>query len=344
MESGVSVIICCYNSEKRIPKVLDHLEIQKNTEDFKWEIIVVDNASSDNTSEVARRSWNSDKAGLDVVYEGKPGLSNARIKGIYSSKYPYIVFVDDDNWLSDEYISRAYRIMEEHPQMGLVGGLGIPVTENELPPWFNHYMDAYAVGPQADNEGEIATDRTYLHGAGLVMRREGWDYLMKNDFKFLLSGRKGKSMSSGEDSEISSAFRLSGYKLWYDPMMVFKHVIPDRRLSWIFLIKLAKEFGKSFVVLDMYITEIKEYHGWKRAKSHNWLIGTAICIFQLIKLLPAAFFLIFKNSSGNRKEFQWNYQIGILIQRFKLIGNFTTIRREIMDLRKRLGKRKKTCP
>jgi glycosyltransferase involved in cell wall biosynthesis len=67
MKSGVSVIICCYNSEKRIEEVLHHLDKQKDTNHFLWEIILVDNASTDNTAEIARNTWTRKDVDLKVV-------------------------------------------------------------------------------------------------------------------------------------------------------------------------------------------------------------------------------------------------------------------------------------
>lgn len=333
---GISIIICCYNSAKRIANVLKHIEVQKATDKFSWEVIVVDNASKDNTSEVARKSWTRKDIPFKVVFEGKPGLSNARTRGMQTSIYPVIVFVDDDNLIAANYISRAYMIMENNKNVGLAGGLGIPDSEEKLPTWFDDYQDAYAVGPQAESEGIISEERSYLHGAGLVMRKDAWNAILDKGFRFLLSGRKGKSMSSGEDSEISSAFRLAGYDLWYDPGMKFSHIIPPRRLNWKFLLKLAREFGKSFVVLDIYISEIKGFTGWKRAKSHNWFLGSFICSYKLVKLFPSYIYIKLRAKEGMRDEFSFLFHSGIFFQRIKLATGFRKLKNEITALKQKL--------
>lgn len=336
MIPGVSVIICCYNSENKIKDVLNHLEKQKDTERINWEIIVVDNASSDKTSEVARKSWTRKDIDFKVVYEEKPGLSNARLKGLETSVYEIIVFVDDDNLLDEQYISGAYNTMISNRDIGLAGGLGEAVSTNPFPDWFQNYLDVYAVGPQAEKEGYLSGSRNYLHGAGIIMRKDAWDYLINQGFSFMLSGRKGKSMSSGEDSEISSAFRMAGFSLWYNPELKFEHVLPESRISWDYVRKLSREFGKSFVVLDIYLSEIQNFTGWKRTKSHNWLVGTLICFYQLFRLFPHFLWLKINYREGNRKEFEINYQYGILMQRFKLLRKFSGIREEIIVFKKRL--------
>jgi cellulose synthase/poly-beta-1,6-N-acetylglucosamine synthase-like glycosyltransferase len=57
---GVSVVICCYNSSQRLPQTLGHLLAQECEVDLPWEVIVVDNASTDGTAEVARSVWSCD--------------------------------------------------------------------------------------------------------------------------------------------------------------------------------------------------------------------------------------------------------------------------------------------
>jgi len=260
-----------------------------------------------------------------------PGL-----KGLETSSQPLIVFVDDDNLVANNYISRAFYLMKAHKEVGLAGGLGFPVSTVPLPEWFGKYQGAYAVGPQAENEGVISMERTYLHGAGLVMRKDVWQHIMNNSFNFVLSGRKGKLMSSGEDSEISSAYRMTGYDLWYDPKLQFQHIIPENRLNWNYLVRLAREFGKSFTILDIYYSEIQEFTGWKRAKSHNWLLGTIICVYQLLRLFPSYIHVRFKKLEGTRKDFQFNFQFGVLIQRFKLIGDFNSRKKEILGFKERI--------
>ncbi len=80
---GVSIIICCYNSAHRLPKTLAHLKTQVVSQIIPWEVIVVDNASTDGTDQVAKTQW-GELPGVPfrVVNEPRPGLSNARNLGV----------------------------------------------------------------------------------------------------------------------------------------------------------------------------------------------------------------------------------------------------------------------
>ncbi len=336
IRAGISIIICCYNSAERIGNVLDHIDKQKYTDSIPWEVILVDNASEDRTADVAREVWKRRDIPLNIVTESRPGLSYAREKGLESSSYSIVIFVDDDNLLSESYLHRAYEIMINHHDVGLLGGLGIPVSEKDLPPWFIYYQSAYAVGPQAPQDGYLPLTRTYLHGAGLVMRKDVWDFLVSKGFKLLLSGRKGKSLSSGEDSEISNVFKMAGYQLWYDSGLQFKHVLPPGRLTWSYIVRLSREFGKSAVVLDIYRANIKNFTGWEWMKVNSWPVSILISLYHLLEFLPAYLWIQIRKIEGNHKEYKFQYHYGVTLQRLKLLFGFREIRNEISRLQRQL--------
>jgi glycosyltransferase involved in cell wall biosynthesis len=337
VENGISIIICCYNSERSIAGVLERVKIQKDTERFSWEVIVVDNASTDRTAETARAAWTRKEIPFRVVSEGVPGLSNARRKGLAEAVHEFVVFVDDDNLLEEGYIARAHRVMTGHPDVGLAGGFGIPRSSVELPHWFRANEAAFAVGPQGGQAGYVPDSRTYLHGAGLVMRKSVWDMLISRDFTFMLSGRKGKSLTSGEDSELSYAFRLAGYKLWYDPGMKFEHAIPENRLRWSHLARLAGEFGKSAVVLDLYRVRFRQLKGWDRFKVDNWFAGMVVGVYNLARVTPRYVALKMNYREGDHREFGFRYISGYFMQRLSLALKYRSIRKGIDDLRVRIS-------
>jgi len=91
---------------------------------------------------------------------------------------------------------------------------------------------------------------THLVGAGLVLRRtallaSGWLDRMK------LTGRRGKVLSAGDDSEMVLRIRNAGYELWYNPAMQLKHYISKRRVSVAYLYRLYRGFGQTDPFLTM---------------------------------------------------------------------------------------------
>ncbi|MBU6148931.1 MAG: glycosyltransferase family 2 protein, partial [Verrucomicrobia bacterium] len=181
--NGVSVILCCHNSSKRLPKTLDYLSRQTFAGSLPWEVIVVDNASTDSTAEVAWETWRAIGAQADfrVVTQPVPGLSYARQKGIAESKYGNLIFCDDDNWLCPGYIQRAHEILCEHPEVALAGGWGVPEPEGTPPEWLKDFADPYGTGPQGSSAGIVGPTMTF-YGAGLVVRKRDYLDLISSGF------------------------------------------------------------------------------------------------------------------------------------------------------------------
>lgn len=229
---GISVIICCYNSSKRIADTLQHLSLQKVSDDIFWEIILVDNDSADATVEAAKEFWgrNGSAAPLKIVNERMAGLSYARKSGIEAAKYEYIIFCDDDNWLCDTYVETAYQIMSKDNFIGAAGGMSDAVTTIDLPSWWNEYKHGYAVGTQAPVTGDCTNDN-FLWGAGLIVRKSVMSIIFDDRFPSLFTDRKGNELSSGGDSEICARIILMGYRLWYDERLSLQHFITAERLT-----------------------------------------------------------------------------------------------------------------
>lgn len=275
LADGVSVILCCHNSAKRLPKTLEHLAHQAFTESLPWEVIVVDNASTDSTAEVAPKTWLTygGKADLRVVAQPVPGLSYAREKGIAESKYGILVFCDDDNWLCPGYVQRAHEILRDHPGVALAGGWGEPEPEGTPPGWLKDFSDPYGTGPQGSAAGIVGSTMTF-YGAGLIVRKKDYLDLASSGFRFLLSGRQGSRLTTGEDRELSYALTLRGKKLYYDPALRFRHFIPKERATWMYYRRMMVACVPAGLILQAYHLRVlnrqKNRTMWKNSLS--WIL------------------------------------------------------------------------
>lgn len=249
--TGVSIIICTYNGKQRLPDTLQRIVLQKLQ--VPCEIVLVDNASTDGTKQVADDWWYANKTKTAITYRSfsqpKPGKSYAQELGYDKAKYSLLLVCDDDNWLCDTYVQTAFNIMEAHPDIGALGGWCDAVFEDTPPKWFQKYSKYYAVGRQAQIPGDIS-NIGYLYGAGMVIRKTHWVELQDVGFKHILSCRKGNALSSGGDTEYCYALQLLGYKIWYDERLYFQHFMTAGRLNLPYLSKLRKAMTYSnFVIL-----------------------------------------------------------------------------------------------
>jgi len=244
------------------------LAAQNIQQEILWEVIIVDNASTDDTGQCALSIW--DRIGkpttMRVITEPRIGIGYARYKGFEEAKYEFICFIDDDNWVASDYASTGFEFMQRHSEVGACGSLNEVVSDIALPWWFEKYQRSYAVGPQSEEPGDVTENRGVLWSAGLIVRRFALQDLLDAGFRPMVIGARGeKVIMRGEDYEMCLAMRLRGWKLWYEPKLTLKHYMPPERLNWKYLRRLLRGVGASDPTLRPYylaITRKKDF--WRR--------------------------------------------------------------------------------
>jgi glycosyltransferase involved in cell wall biosynthesis len=253
MQPAFSAIVCCHNSAKRLKETLGHLAAQQVPASLGWEVVLVDNGSTDDTVAMALALWpRGNSAPLRVVAEPRLGLSFARKRGFAEAHGEIVCFVDDDNWVAADWASVAVDVMRRIPTAGACGGQSQAACEVPPPAWFDSHKAWFAVGEQGEQAGDVTDSRGHFWGAGLVIRRSAMARLQNRGFTAQLIGRQGGALSSGEDSELCFALRLAGWRLYYEPRLRFQHFLPSARLNWAYLRRSHRGFGRGKPVLALY--------------------------------------------------------------------------------------------
>ena len=290
-QPGISVVICCYNSATRLPRTLSHLMAQKVSRALPWEVLVVDNASTDDTADVARDCWRRGTIPLRVLHERRPGQKFARELGIAEARYEFVSFVDDDNWLADDWIETVAGFFAEHPDVAAVGGSSTPALDGDLPDWFSFCQALYAISLESWAAGERTPDAPPW-GAGLTVRRSAWLSIAAEGTPFLTSGRLNNSLAAGEDTELCHRLVMAGWKLWYEPRLRFQHYLPEARLTWTYARRLCRGAGQASAILAPYEVIWRPPDSAMSAlrQSWEWKLLTLMVLLLLHpwKLLQAA--------------------------------------------------------
>lgn len=247
----LSVIICCYNGKERLRPTIEHLALQKTT--LQWEFVLVDNASTDGSADYVESQWWElcPNVPLHVVLERQPGLVYARIAGVNVAQGKYIIFCDDDNWFREDYLQTAYDLMEQMPNVGVIGGQSVLAPGIKTPDWWEEQQRNYAVGKQLPQTG-IANERGFVYGAGMVTRAELAHLIFNDAYPFLLTGRKGDMCLSGEDWEYCTRMRMMGYDIYYSEDLFFWHDVDSKRLTSEYLAELLKSFDNGSIIQEKY--------------------------------------------------------------------------------------------
>lgn len=317
MKNGISILICTHNSSRLIEKTLSHLLKQKVSPTIPWEIILVDNACTDGTAQIVESFWKSDTP-LKIIYEPKPGVAYARVSGMNACQYEYIAFIDDDNWVEENWVETAFNAMQAHPDASAIGGPSEAVFESTAPEWFARYSQNYAVGEQYYKSGEIIELNKLLWGAGLVLRKEAWDYLYDHGYEPIHESRKGKNLYSGEESEILLLFKLMGLTLYYDPELKIKHFMTTNRLNWKYYLNLKKSFGASSIYLELYKNVIRQLQGEEQGNSTRWQNELFKSLIAVLKDPIALLAGMLNVKQGNFRIAKAYFNLGRLIQKFNL--------------------------
>jgi len=216
-----------------------------------YELIIVDNNCTDNTIEIATGNWKAlgSPFTFTIAKQPIPGLSYAREKGVQTARYDYLVLCDDDNWLCDDYLLKAFQLMEAMPEVALIGGVGEAVADIPIPGWFKAINGfGYAVGDEGRKTGYVDS----VYGAGMGIRKSVFIQLMNDGFSFILSDRTGINLSSGGDTELCLLVRNAGHKICLDKSLLFKHFLSSERLQWTYYLQLRKSFGNAAAYLHLY--------------------------------------------------------------------------------------------
>jgi glycosyltransferase involved in cell wall biosynthesis len=328
-KKGVSIVICCHNSAEKITQTLRNLQQQTQTETIPWEVVLVDNASSDGTANTAQEVWRESPVTLlRIVDEERLGLINARLKGLKEAGYEYISFVDDDNWVASDWIARVYEIMKLNPAVGACGGLNSAEFEGETPVWFDKFSRSYAVGEQGSAAGDVTEDIGVLFGAGLTIRKSAWNALSRAGFTFNLVGRKGNSLMCGEDYEICLALRLAGWKLWYEPSLRLKHFMPKSRMEWMYLRRMLRGAGESDAGLLPYYYCLNKDFKFRRPL---WVRPVSRALRNLLPHIDKLVLMKFKKFEGDAEILNIERSVGLISRMFRRNSDFDRMVQKVMD-------------
>ncbi len=260
-----TVAICTYNGEKRLPAVLEKLGAQLNTENFSWEIIVIDNNSTDGTKalvENEQKTWVK-LFPLRYCFELRQGLAFARRCAIKESQSELIGFLDDDNLPASDWVAQAYQFGQEHPKAGAYGGQIHGQFEKEPPPGFGRIARYFAIleGNKTycyNKRYEKTRKKLFPPGAGIVIRKQAW--LKSVPAEQQIVGVSGSSvLTKCEDVEMLSYILYDGWELWFNKEMHIEHIIPQSRLTQDYIVKFFRGVG-----LSRYKTRMIAYSPWQR--------------------------------------------------------------------------------
>ncbi|MDJ1504457.1 glycosyltransferase [Xanthocytophaga agilis] len=226
----ISVVIATHNRDFYLDKAIYSLSIQTLAKE-SYEVIIIDNASTDKTKEIAEKHLTSNSLNLHYVYSSEPSANKARNIGWQKAQGKYVVFMDDDAIAVQEWLERIVSGFQNvSPSPGIIGGKVVPIWEKEPPDWLHPKL--YGALSLID----YSPEKTFLDKKlpfSVNMSFQKTLLAQYGGFDIAL-GRKGDKLLSGDETAIAIRIRNAGYKVYYDPAIEVGHHIPSGRLnqSW----------------------------------------------------------------------------------------------------------------
>lgn len=339
--NGISIVICSYNGKKNLSPTLEHIAAQKNIESIPVELLLIDNASTDNTSAFAAEKWKELNSNLSfrIISEPKSGKAYASRTGFDAAKFAFILVCDDDNWLCDSYVKKAYDIMVADSSIGALGGKGVPAFEAQKPEWFDRHEILFAIGEQGNN-GNIVGKQN-LWGAGMIFKKEIWNKLNALDYKFFLNEqRKGNANWGGDDSELCEMIRMFGYKLWVDNSLTFQHYMPANRMTAEYVKSRFYGLGRSRLYLQAY-TYCRTYKTMpgQHLKYPLWLDKWLHKTKDYVLQLPKYFF--FEKEKLDEDHLKFLALRGEIAELWRIKNKYPEVFKYILELQEKVTALKK---
>jgi PST family polysaccharide transporter len=222
---AVTVILCTYNRSRMLRTALDsltHVDTKRN-----WEVIVVDNNSSDGTQAVAEEYCQTYPGRFRYIFEPRQGKSHALNRGIQESRGGILAFTDDDVRVDQRWLDLLVSRLDD-PTWAGVGGRVLPDVAFSPRPWMSldhpHFRAPLVM---FDLGGQAGPMHEAPFGANMAFRREVFE--RRGGFRIDLGPCPGSTVRS-EDTEFGTRLLAAGEALWYEPAAAVYHAVPPERL------------------------------------------------------------------------------------------------------------------
>jgi len=263
--SFIDVCICTHNPREEIIAITLGSLARQTIDKSKFRLLLVDNASSPPLSDALLAPLRDAGVQTRMVSESTPGLARARLKAIAETSSDWVLFLDDDNELTPDYLDRGFNIMTGSSELGCFGGKLLLPDYIKPPRLLRPFLPYLAIKDHGD---EVMTDRTDYWGpweppgAGSFVHRQVLDlYKSKaeHDELFFQLGRTGsKSVASCEDSLMMRGAVQLGLYCSYQPSLRIVHHINPNRIRTRYLLKLMYGFGVSIATCELMLNKDME--------------------------------------------------------------------------------------
>jgi glycosyltransferase involved in cell wall biosynthesis len=223
----ITVVLCTYNRGPSLAEALESVAASELPGSIEWDVLVVDNNSSDQTCQVVEDFCQRYPGHFRYLFEPQQGKSHALNAAIREARGDILAFIDDDETAAPGWLQNLTANLHSGEWAG-AGGRVLPPSSFSPPCWLSS-KSVFTTAPLATFDPDLQTGQLNEppFGANMAFRREVFDRF--GGFRTDL-GRAGKTMISNEDTEFGRRLLNAGLRLRYEPSALVYHPVGEIRL------------------------------------------------------------------------------------------------------------------
>lgn len=230
--TDITIVICSYNRADWLREAIESLDNLQTRNKFSYEVLVVDNASTDHTKDVVMQMAEKLSCPVRYVLESQPGVSFARNRGVEETKSNWIAFFDDDEIAEPDWLLQLFDTASKYQVKCVGGGVQLRLHEGidrELRHWVR-----VTLGCTRGMEEQQYDGKRVPTTANMLIHTEVFDKvgLFRTDL-----------VEGGEDTDLFHRMRSEGYEAWFTPRALVHHQIPPFRIKNDYLRSTAMRMG-----------------------------------------------------------------------------------------------------
>ena len=257
----VTIAICTRNRAASLRRTLNSLTRVEFPGGTQCEVVVIDNASSDDTASVIECFASA----LPIRHAVEPtaGVSFARNRAVAMARGKFILWTDDDVVVDRQWLSAYVSAFARWPEADLFGGTILPVFEGPVPAWLKRSLpvvgSAFAMRDFGDRELEMREPEGLPYGANYAVRASAQSAL-----RYRLDLGAGTDLY-GEETEVMRSMLEGGKKWRWVPEARVQHCIPPERMTLAYMDHFFSRYGRSLAHLE------EKWNGQELLGAPRWL-------------------------------------------------------------------------
>ncbi len=235
-------ILCTYNRCRSLAKTLESLAASTVPDPVEWEVLVVDNNSTDRTREVVEDFCRRCPGRFRYIFEPHPGKSFALNTGIREAKGEVLAFTDDDVTVEPTWLQNLTARLNSRRWAGVGGRTLLPQLFS--PPRWLSLKDLGMLGALFDRGPQPSDLREAPYGANMAFRKEMFEKygLFRTDL-----GPRPGSQIGNEDTEFGRRLLAGGERLHYEPSAIVYHPVHEDRVQKSYFLSRFFDTGRAIL-------------------------------------------------------------------------------------------------